>query len=62
MDDVGQFQADVEAEIPEVCLLPLLNFTCTRPAIDKTERSPPELILCFHQTEHHGRQTRYGPL
>jgi len=25
MDDVGQFQADVEAEIPEVCPLPLLT-------------------------------------
>jgi len=52
MDDVGQFQADVEAEIPEVRLW--LDLTVTGEVTDDTERGTPESELRIHETKYNG--------
>jgi len=52
MDDVGQFQADVEAEIPEVRLL--LALTVVGEVADDTERGTPESELRIHETKYNG--------
>lgn len=52
MDDVGQFQADVEAEIPEVRLL--LALTVVGEVADDIERGTPESELRIHETKYNG--------
>jgi len=51
MDDVGQFQPDAEADIPE---LSSYFWNKERTRADETERGTPELVSCIHKTEHHG--------